>query len=572
MTPDWAWNSLHTPWEKMGEVFLTVSPGLVFAWVSNAEAIHQITSQREAFPKELGSYKILDLFGRNVVTTEGFEWKQHRKISSRNFTEANNELVFAESCSQTQGMLLKWAGPDGKGNITIEDVPMDTMRLTLHIISSIGFGIKLLWPGEQPKGTESEVYSSHEPPPGHSMSFESALNTLLEQLLWVLLTPKWLLRHLPIDACRKASESFENWTQYMDELFTQKKIDARKGQHGEGIDILGSLVSSAYGPDSDQHKPIPNSSPGKAEKGSAELPLLSDSDILGNAFVMIIAGHETTANSAHFSLIELAMNGKAQREVQKEVQSIFGDAAPESWNYSANINKLLGGMVGAVLNEQLRLMPPVVAIPKSVAKNTEQVISIDGKKIIMTGGMMIGLCVIEVQRKTRYWPTRPSTVTDRPDDLDDFKPERWLIKSGADVKRQPDNTPTQSDDEESFGGFTGDTSHATLFRPVRGSYIPFSDGARSCLGRRLAQVEIMAVLAVIFQRYSVELAVDEWASDEEVAAMSVEEKIAVYGKAQEKARRIMRTASSLITLKLHSGFIPVRLVTKGEERFVNHVA
>jgi len=32
------------------------------------------------------------------------------------------------------------------------------------------------------------------------------------------------------------------------------------------------------------------------------------------------------------------------------------------------------------------------------------------------------------------------------------------------------------------------------------------------------------MLAVIFQKYSVELAVDEWASDEEVENMSVEER------------------------------------------------
>jgi len=86
---------------------------------------------------------------------------------------------------------------------------------------------------------------------------------------------------------------------------------------------MGSLVDSAYGEESE----FRNSSPGRTEKGKAGKTALSDSEILGNAFVMIIAGHETTANSVHFTLIELAANPKAQREVQEEVHGIFGNSA-----------------------------------------------------------------------------------------------------------------------------------------------------------------------------------------------------------------------------------------------------
>ena len=83
----------------------------------------------------------------------------------------------------------------------------------------------------------------------------------------------------------------------------------------------------------------------------------------------------------------------------------------------------------------------------------------------------------------------------------------------------------------------------------------------------------MGVLSVIFQKYSIELAVDEWATDEEVAKMTDAEKKQVYSKAQDKARKMIRTATTLITLKLHEapGYIPVRVVKKGEERFINIV-
>ncbi|KAM3075205.1 hypothetical protein ACMFMG_007345 [Clarireedia jacksonii] len=560
--PDWCWDLQYEPFAKTGDTLLIVSPGLIIAYISNAEATHQIATRREAFPKPLTSYKILEIFGRNVLTTEGIEWKQHRKITSPSFTEKNNASVFAESCRQTKGMLRKWLGPDSSGNVTLEEIPTDTMRITLHIISKIGFGVQLLWPGEEIKGKEQEsVYSSNCPPKNHTMSFERALSTLLENLIWVLLCPKWLLKRMPFHSAQKAMESYENWSQYMNELFAQKAQDAREGKESEGMDIMGSLVKSAYGPSGDV---LPN----RAEKGQTGKIALSDSEILGNAFVMLVAGHETTANSIHFSLMELAINPTAQRQIQAEVQKIFGETDPETWDYEANINALLGGVVGATLNEQLRLMPPVINIPKSVGRSQDQTIIIDGKKITLPAGTFINLNSIGLHRNPRYWPTEPSKISGRADDLYDFKPERWVGKPVSQDHKERESA-SDSSSEEDFGGFTGKDTVGELFRPVRGSYIPFSDGARSCLGRRLAQVEIMGVLAVIFQKYSIELAVDEWASDEEVARMSIEEKRELYKKAQAKARETIRGATTLLTLKLHPGFIPVRVVRKGEERFLS---
>jgi len=162
-------------------------------FLANAEAIHQITARREAFPKQLEHYKILDIFGRNILSTEGADWKQHRKVTAPGFNEKNNVLVFAESTKQTRGMLRKWLD---EGDITHEDLPTDTMRLTLHVITKIGFGVSLLWPGEKLSGNQSvrdAELSSSDPPEGHTMSFEHALTELLEYLILILLAPKWLL-------------------------------------------------------------------------------------------------------------------------------------------------------------------------------------------------------------------------------------------------------------------------------------------------------------------------------------------------------------------------------------------
>lgn len=196
VTPDWPWYKLYGPFAKYGDTFLTVSPTGVLVWTAAPEAIRQITQRREAFPKPLETYKILDIYGKNILSTEGSDWKKYRKVTSPGFNEKNNILVFRESVAQAQGMLRKWLGSDGKGNHTLVEVPTDAMRTTLHVISKIGFGVGLLWPGEQPSEEDKRAglnYGSHEPTEGFTMSFEHALCSLLDNLTLVLLIPRWLL-------------------------------------------------------------------------------------------------------------------------------------------------------------------------------------------------------------------------------------------------------------------------------------------------------------------------------------------------------------------------------------------
>lgn len=110
-----------------------------------------------------------------------------------------------------------------------------------------------------------------------------------------------------------------------------------------------------------------------------------------------------------------------------------------------------------------------------------------------------------------------------------------------------------------------------LFKPAKGSFIPFSDGYRSCIGRRFAQVELLAVFAVIFRDYSVELAVDEYATDAEIAAMPKggEERRRVWQKAADRADYLMtKTMTSIITSQMRGTDVPLRFVRRGEERFM----
>lgn len=363
---------------------------------------------------------------------------------------------------------------------------------------------------------------------------------------------------LPIESTKTAIRAETDFREYMNEFLQDKVEDVRKGEADMGMDLMGQLVSTSYG-----EKQADGTASGKGSR----LPTLTDQEIVGNAFIMFLAGHETTANTVHFTLLELATNPEAQRALQRDLDRIFGTSDPCDWDYESSVNALQASMVGASLNETLRKMPPVVNVPKKV-NGQAQTITVDGERHVLPEESDVRLSIVAAHRSPRYWPTQPSKITGAAHDLDDYVPERWFRT--AEVKSP--QASVEGADTEDYGGYAGPDTSAQLFRPPRGAYAPFSDGARSCLGRRIAQVELIATLSFIFQKYSVELAVDEWASDAEVEAMGREQRAAVYRKAQAKSRDTLRSATSFLTLKFHGGmFVPIRLVPREQARFVDFV-
>lgn len=521
-----------------------------------------------------------------MLSSEGAEWKMHRKGVSASFNERNAASIFRESVLQTQGMIDYWLrgggggeeeeeeehGNEGKRQASsgvIETLEHDTMTLALNIIARVGFGLRLLWPGQRMPAdvdARSRKYGARDPPDGHSMTFVASLATVLDKIFLCLLVPQALLRVLPFRATRAAAAARWNYEQYMQELLRDKKADAESsgdegsGSSSGGMDIMGQLVRAKYGKQKKN-----KAAAGVDDKGEQQL---SDSDIIGNCFVILVAGHETTANTLHFTLVELATHPAAQRALQADVDRLLGRTSdPRGWSYEASIGPLLASHVAACLNEVLRLTPSVVDIPKEVGQAADQSLVLeDGERHVLPRGLTIVLNTVGAHRNPRYWPTASGPGKEAASDLDEFVPERWFRPS---ISAGGKSAAVEDEDEEDYGGFQGPDTSAQLYRPVRGSFIPFSDGPRSCLGRRIAQVEMVAALAVLFQRYSVELAVDE---DEDVEDMGDDERREVYERARRKSRETMRKATSLLTLKLHGDLrVPVRLVRRGEERFLGLV-
>lgn len=350
----------------------------------------------------------------------------------------------------------------------------------------------------------------------------------------------------------------------MAEMYAQKKSAVLSGNTPDQLDLMVAMIKNAN------------------VTSDPSTQTLSDSEILGNAFVFILAGHETTANSIHFSLVYLALNIASQRHLQRDLDSIFGTRQVSEWSYDLDVPKLFSSMAGAVMNEELRLLAPIVGVPKSTAPGCPQPLVVGGKQCTVPGNVYIQLITPAAHRNPRQWPTGPPRdpkhpahpISNRDNDLEEFKPERWLLDTDAKRQAAKEAFASAEPDPVSDGTASGlglnnasDTAPG-LYKPPKGAYLPFSEGYRSCIGRRFAQIELLAAIAVIFKTYSVELAVDEWATDAEVEAMDTAQKQSVWEKARDKVETQLRDdMGSMITLQLRVGHIALRLVKRGEERF-----
>ena len=388
------------------------------------------------------------------------------------------------------------------------------------------------------------------------------------------------LGNAPFKPLNLALKAKIEWGQYMREMFESKRTALNKAAASGkdvNLDLMGAMIKGA-GMISD-----PNDSEKTSRSGKKAPTLLTEAEIMGNSFVFMLAGHETAANTLHFSFVYLALNPEIQRTLQKELEQIFNGRSAEGWDYEQDLPQLFGGLTGAIMNETLRLIPPVLSIPKCVTEDQDQPLMVNGRECIMPKGAFFSITATCVHRNPKFWPHGPPRksgpfhqTSNTDNDLEEFKPQRWLLDPNSSTASNGsaggDSDKDDTAETNDLGVNTAPDTATSLFRPRRGAYVPFSEGYRACLGRRFAQVEILATLAVIFATHSVELDTSEWAKDEEIDRLREDGRSAdlkqIWTKAADRAEYLLREAmGTIITVQLRKGDIPLRFVKKGEETF-----
>jgi len=172
---------------------------------------------------------------------------------------------------------------------------------------------------------------------------------------------------------------------------------------------------------------------------------MDDRQIRDELVTFVVAGHETVASSLTWTLDLLSRNPSVLAKVHDEVAGV-----EPSWDTVQDLPYLR-----AVVDESLRLYPPAWVITRKALAEDE----VAGVRV--PAGTLVIVCTWALHRDPSLWKA-PG----------EFRPERFLASNGKDA-------------------------------PRRDHYVPFGAGPRLCIGRDLALVEEVLVLATLLRTHTV---------------------------------------------------------------------
>lgn len=179
---------------------------------------------------------------------------------------------------------------------------------------------------------------------------------------------------------------------------------------------------------------------------------MPDKQLRDEVATLLTAGHETTTLVLGWALFLLSGRPDVLERIASEAAFLEGRAP----GYE-DLSRLR--YTRAMAEETMRLYPPVWVISRTAIGDDV----IGGYQI--PAGSEILIFPYVTHRDRRYW-----------EDPDEFRPERFLAENSA--------------------------------ARIRGAYLPFGAGPRTCIGLNFAMTEILIVLAMFAQRFRLELAAD----------------------------------------------------------------
>jgi len=179
---------------------------------------------------------------------------------------------------------------------------------------------------------------------------------------------------------------------------------------------------------------------------------MSDTQLRDEVMTLFLAGHETTAIALSWACYLIAQNPDIEAKLAEELQAVLGGCVPTP----EDLPRL--PYTEMVLKETMRLYPAVWGIGRRALEDCE----LGGYRV--PAGSNVFILQWRTQRDPRFFP-----------DPDRFDPERWRadpVRSG---------------------------------KIPRFAYFPFGGGPRVCVGASFAMMEATLLLAMIQQRFHLEI-------------------------------------------------------------------
>lgn len=205
---------------------------------------------------------------------------------------------------------------------------------------------------------------------------------------------------------------------------------------------------------------------------------MESKEIEDQLMTFLVAGHETSTAALTWTTYLLARHPEIQDRLREEVRAHLPCAMSDDASVtSETVDSMV--YLQAVCAESLRYFAPLPMTSRQAAHNTT----------LQDQFIPEGTHLIWVPWATNFDPKHWSD-----DDLDEFRPERWLVAGSSDDEK--------SQQRISNGG--AKTNYANL---------TFGHGPRDCIGKDFARGEFATVLAAWVSKLSFEL-VDPKQADE----------------------------------------------------------
>ncbi|XP_012223678.1 cytochrome P450 9e2 isoform X2 [Linepithema humile] len=361
----------------------------------------------DAFPDRRGLRDLNEpLFANNLFSLHGEKWRNIRNLLSPSFTSSKMKTMFT-LMSECAADFVKFLStlPTDKSDLDMKDA---FTKYTNDVIATCAFGIKI----DSMKDPTNKFYVNGK----EATNFLSGLRTI-----------KFLfLRTFPKLGALLNIKLIDNYVSTFFKDIIQTTIDTRDAEHITRPDMIQLMMDI------------------RGKEGRRQLDI---DDMVAQAFIFFFGGFDTSSTAMCFAAHEIAANPDVQAKLRQEIDNVLEESNGEV-TYEI-INRL--EYLDAVINEALRMYPPVAFLERLCDRDYELPPTLPGEKpFIMKKNMNFWIPVFSIHQDEKYYENPKQ-----------FNPERFY------------NNKTYHN-----------TSH----------YIPFGLGPRMCIANRFALLEVKVVL------------------------------------------------------------------------------
>ncbi|QDS69528.1 hypothetical protein FKW77_007545 [Venturia effusa] len=367
-------NVLH---EKVGPIFLLVSPGDTELWVADPAAAQSILTQRKEFMQSKVGATIMDTLGPSMITANGDTWARQRRLIAPNLNERISETVWKESTTQATSMTHHLLSqPKGETDKTLEGL----RSIALNVLGQAGYGQSQEWSSNKLAASEDG-----------KMTYFEAVSILMAMLIPAAFCPTWLLRlAIMPKVLRDTATALDEYPGHTTALLDKERALARE----TGEERSNFLAMLARMSDVNDQK-----------SG------LTPEEIQGNLFLFTAAGFETTANTLAYAIMTLAIRPDLQDWLFEELDHVLPSDPAAEIDYKAVFPRLI-----RCLYETLRVYPALLRISRYIW--ADQYVKTHNESHLIKAPAKVSINTAALHYDIATWGA----------DALEFKPERWFAE------------------------------------------------------------------------------------------------------------------------------------------------